>query len=104
MSPLNTAASLPPQSRLAIAIKILVKIKPVALIAKRENVSRKFVYRQKDKAVLALNQTFFPTAKDNNVLFKFADHSSMADSIGIMFSVHLPQFLSRCCRIDENPF
>jgi len=44
------AATLPPHSRLNIAIKSLVKLEPVSHIAKRENVSRNFVYDQKYKA------------------------------------------------------
>ena len=63
------AATLPPHSRLNIAIKSLVKLEPVSHIAKRENVSRNFVYDQKYKAESALNQSFLPTEQDKDVLF-----------------------------------
>ena len=63
------AATLPPHSRLNIAIKSLVKLEPVSHIAKRENVSRNFVYDQKYKAETALNQAFFPSEQDKDVLF-----------------------------------
>ena len=63
------AATLPPHSRLNIAIKSLVKLEPVSHIAKRENVSRNFVYDQKYKAESALNQAFLPTEQDKDVLF-----------------------------------
>ena len=63
------AATLPPHSRLNIAIKSLVKLEPVSHIAKRENVSRNFVYAQKYKAESALNQAFLPTEQDKDALF-----------------------------------
>ena len=96
------AATLPPHSRLNIAIKSLVKLEPVSHIAKRENVSRNFVYDQKYKAESALNQAFLPTEQDKDVLFYLPVTRAWITQLVLCLIFHLPRFLSRCCRIYEN--
>ncbi len=70
MSPsLSVAASLAPDIRQQLAIEVLAKSKPVSHLATEHQVSRKFVYQQGHKAKLTLDESFEPTAADNDVLF-----------------------------------
>jgi hypothetical protein len=63
------AARLPSDQRAALAVQALAGKEPVASLAARHNVSRKFVYSQKDKATETLAQAFAPPPADGKVLF-----------------------------------
>ncbi len=65
----SIAASLAPEHRKNLAIQVLAKNEPLAHLAVREKVSRKFLYQQKKKANLALNQAFTPISSHQDVLF-----------------------------------
>jgi len=58
----------PPQRR-DLAVQILAKAKTVSELARRQNVSRKFLTRQARIADEALGQAFAPTPKPDDVLF-----------------------------------
>ncbi len=65
----SIAASLAPEQRKNLAIKVLTNNEPIIHLAAREKVSRKFLYQQKRKANLALNQAFTPISSHQEVLF-----------------------------------
>ncbi len=65
----SVASTLPPPKRKQLAIEVLSKAEPVTHMAAREQVSRKFIYQQKQKAESALEQAFAPTPEDSEVLF-----------------------------------
>ncbi len=65
----SIAASLPPEQRKKLAIKVLAQNEPITHLAAREKVSRKFLYQQKSKASSALNQAFSPICSNQDVLF-----------------------------------
>jgi hypothetical protein len=65
----SVAANLPQNCRKQLAIEALAGNDPISRIAVRENVSRKFLYRQKQKAVTALDQAFSPGNNASDVLF-----------------------------------
>jgi len=65
----SVAASLPLESRQKLAIEVLAKSKPVSHLATENQVSRQFLYRQGQKAKLALDESFESTAPDDQVLF-----------------------------------
>ncbi len=67
--PTSIAASLAPEHRKNLAIKVLTKNEPLTDLAAREKVSRKFLYQQKSKANIALNQAFTPISSNPDVLF-----------------------------------
>jgi hypothetical protein len=70
MSPsLSIAANLSPDIRQKLAIEMLSKSKPVSHLATDHQVSRKFVYRQGNKAAVALTECFEPSIPDDEVLF-----------------------------------
>src|SRR5262249_1779512 len=62
------ALAAPP--RQALAVQALAHTQPVAVLARRHDVSRKFVYQQADKAQHALDQAFAPPAPPAAVLFR----------------------------------
>jgi hypothetical protein len=66
---LSVAANLPPERRKDLAIHSLAGTEPLAKMAAREGISRKFLYRQKRKAEAALDQAFVPFEDDPAVLF-----------------------------------
>jgi hypothetical protein len=66
---LSNAVNLSPAERKNISIQTLAKVSAVTEIAARNNVSRKFIYAQKEIADQALDQAFEPVAKDEKVLF-----------------------------------
>ena len=49
--PKSVAASLPPDARKSLAIKVLSKVEPVSQLAAQHQVSRKFLYQQRQKAL-----------------------------------------------------
>ena len=67
--PTSIAASLAPEQRKNLAIKVLTKNESLTDVAAKEKVSRQFLYRQKNKANIALNQAFTPISSNPDVLF-----------------------------------
>src|SRR5450631_866709 len=65
----SVAANLPHNCRKLLAIEALAGNDPISRIAVREDVSRKFLYQQKQKAEAALDQAFSPDNKVSDVLF-----------------------------------
>jgi hypothetical protein len=65
----SVAANLPQNCRTHLAIEALAGNAPISRIAVRENVSRKFLYRQKKKAAIALDLAFSPDNEASDVLF-----------------------------------
>jgi hypothetical protein len=63
----SVAASLSNDARKGLAIESLSKAEPIAHLADREGVSRQFLYRQRQKALEALDEGF--AVKDADVLF-----------------------------------
>ena len=76
-SSLSVAANLSNDARKGLAILSLSKAEPIAHLADREGVSRQFLYRQKQKAVEALDEAF--AAKDDDVLFLSAGDRSVVE-------------------------
>lgn len=67
--PPSVAASLPPTTRKSLAIEVLSKTKPVSHLAIQHQVSRKFLYQQRQKAEEALDEVFRDAKKEQEVLF-----------------------------------
>ncbi|WP_240519016.1 hypothetical protein [Leptolyngbya sp. BC1307] len=65
----SVAATLRPETRQQIAIEALAKSKPISHLATKYQVSRKFVYDQSDQAKQSLDESFEPTAPDEQILF-----------------------------------
>jgi hypothetical protein len=63
------AAKLLSQQRIDLAIAAMSGSASVSLLASENNVSRKFLHQQMDKARGALNDAFAPTAVNDEVLF-----------------------------------
>jgi len=53
----------------ALALTALNKEQPLSSLAQTNNVSRKFIYKQKNKALNAINESFTPADKKEKVLF-----------------------------------
>ena len=70
MSPtLSIAASLSPDIRQDIGIQVLSGTQPISHLATAHQVSRKFIYQQGDKAQRSLDESFAPSAGNDDVLF-----------------------------------
>ena len=70
MSPrLSVAASLSSDIRQDIGIQVLSRSQPISHLAATHQVSRKFIYQQGDKAQRSLDESFAPSAGDDEVLF-----------------------------------
>ena len=65
----SVAASLPPSTRQHLAVEMLSKTVPVSHLADQNEVSRKFLYQQKEKATEALEQAFALPSRESEVLF-----------------------------------
>ena len=66
----SVAAALPPETRIDLAVRMLAQMEPVAQIARDNEVSRPFLYRQKAIAAEGLAATFDPpSSEDSSVLF-----------------------------------
>jgi hypothetical protein len=63
------AARLGPAERADLSVKVLARNEPVSRLAQRCGVSRKFLYRQADKASQALEDAFAAEAEGPQVLF-----------------------------------
>jgi len=66
---MSVAASLPPAARKTLAIEVLAKTEPISHIAVQQQVSRKFLYQQGQKANEALDATFSSATDEPEVLF-----------------------------------
>jgi len=65
----SVAANLSPEHRKNLALETLAEKTPISNISDREKVSRKFLYKQKQKAETALDQAFSPDNEASDVLF-----------------------------------
>ena len=64
------AESLGPSDRARLSVEVLAGAQPISEVARREGVSRTFLYRQADKASQALEQAFaLPVSDEDRVLF-----------------------------------
>jgi hypothetical protein len=63
------ASKLLPTQRIDLAIQAMSGSTNISNLASEHQVSRKFVYQQKDKARVALDEAFAPTCDDDEVLF-----------------------------------
>ena len=63
------ARGLDGEQRKKLAIKVLAKMEPVTQLADTQQVSRKFLYKQADKAESALDEVFKKAGKEDEVLF-----------------------------------
>ena len=63
------AKRLDASKRKQLALDAIDSSQPIQGLADTNQVSRKFVYQQRDKAVEAVNDAFEPPAKDKKVLF-----------------------------------
>jgi hypothetical protein len=68
----GAAAMLPETDRRELAIQALAGSATISDLADGHGVSRKFVYRQTDKARTALENAFLPAEPENGVLFELA--------------------------------
>jgi hypothetical protein len=68
----GAAAMLPERDRRDLAIQALAGSATISDLAAGHGVSRKFVYRQTDKARTALENAFVPAEPENDVLFELA--------------------------------
>ena len=66
----GAAARLPESDRKNLAIQALARSEPVSDLAARHGVSRKFVYAQKHKARVALDDAFLSGTAEDEVLFE----------------------------------
>jgi hypothetical protein len=65
----GVAQTLSPSARQDLALQALSGAQPISRLATQHQVSRKFIYAQKDKALHALDEAFDPAADDQEVLF-----------------------------------
>jgi len=66
----GAAARLPESDRKELAVQALARSETVSDLATRHGVSRKFVYAQKRKASIALDDVFLSAAAEDDVLFE----------------------------------
>ncbi|MBV8887657.1 MAG: hypothetical protein JO235_27190 [Chroococcidiopsidaceae cyanobacterium CP_BM_RX_35] len=67
--PMSVAASLSPAARKTLAIEVLSKNQSISHLAAQQQVSRKFLYQQGQKASEALDATFSSATDEPEVLF-----------------------------------
>ena len=65
----SVASSLHPLHRQQLAMKVLSKQEPISHLAKQEQVSRKFLYQQKEIAERAFKTAFDKPEKEREVLY-----------------------------------
>jgi hypothetical protein len=65
----GAAARLPQSDREELAIQALTRAEPVSDLAVRHGVSRKFIYAQKHKARIALDDACSSATAEDEVLF-----------------------------------
>ena len=66
----SAASCLGPTERMDLSVRALAGGEPIAHLARRHNVSRKFVYQQAARASEVLDDAFAPSVRDDNVLFE----------------------------------
>ena len=66
---MSVAASLPPAARRNLAIEVLAKTEPISHLAAQNQVSRKYLYQQGQKANQALDASFSAATDEPEVLF-----------------------------------
>jgi len=66
----SAASRLGPAERTGLSVQALAGGEPIARLAQRHNVSRKFIYQQAAKASEALDDAFAPSVRDDSVLFQ----------------------------------
>lgn len=66
---LSVAASLSPDIRQDLGIQVFSRSQPISHLADKHQASRKFVYQQGNKAQQRLDESFAPSAKDDEILF-----------------------------------
>lgn len=66
----GVAARLSPGERQDLSVQVLARTQTVTELASQNAVSRKFLYRQANKASDALEEAFAPPPKDDRVLFR----------------------------------
>ncbi len=66
---ISVAATLSPEHRKNLAIKVLTKNESITHLAAKKKVSRQFLYRQKKNATNAIEDAFTEIDKNENVLF-----------------------------------
>jgi hypothetical protein len=69
-SNLSPAANLTPFERRDLAVKGLARLKPIGALAEDRQISRKFIYKQIEKADRALDSAFSPEEEDDRVLYR----------------------------------
>ena len=65
----SVASSLPPATRQQLAVDMLSRTESVSRMAEQHEVSRKFLYQQKEKATEALEKAFALPSQESEVLF-----------------------------------
>ena len=70
LEPVCGASSLYPSDRQTLGLRALAGNTEVSELARQHQVSRKFVYQQKEKAAEALETAFAPTEDEDGVLFE----------------------------------
>ena len=68
-SQFSAAAQMGPPERKQLAVEGMARAEPVSELARQNEVSRKFIYTQMEKAEQALDTAFSPPPKDERVLF-----------------------------------
>jgi hypothetical protein len=88
----SIAANLSPVIQQRLAIEVLAMKKPVSDLAAEYQVSRKFVYRQVNKAEVALSECFEPSIPDDQVLFYLPITKSWLTQLmlGLILICHSP--------------
>ena len=72
-----------------VALNVLSKKTPVTDIAKQYDVSRQFIYRQKDKVISAVDDAFDETSDDNEkILFHLPVTKAWLDQLTICLMLH----------------
>ena len=86
----SVAANLRPEARQELALKTLSKREPLSHIAEEHQVSRKFLYQQKQKATEALERAFTAPSHEPEVLFYLpVTHSWLHQlTIGLVLICH----------------
>ena len=92
---MSVAASLPPTARKSLAIEVLAKTEPISHLAAQHQVSRKFLYKQGQKANEALDASFSSTIDEPEVLFYLPITKTWRLAVNSGINPHLPLFLSR---------
>jgi len=88
----NGATRLGPDERKNLGIVALGGNEPISRLAEKNDVSRKFVYQQKDKADSALDEAFQLAPQDNDVLFQLPVTRAWLDQavLALVLAAHAP--------------